>query len=93
MHKIVELLIGQLATDPELRGRFAANPSRLLRELAERDLDLTQIEIEALAKTDPEAIHSFAAALDARLRKASIEDELAWLGSNQTQRKKEDNTK
>lgn len=75
MHKIVELLIGRLATDPKLRRRFAANPVRLLRELAEEGLELTEIEIEALAATNPAAIRAFATALDARLRKASLTDE------------------
>lgn len=75
MHKHVEQLLGRLATDPKLRRRFAANPLALLRELAESGLELTDIELEALATTDPEAIRSFAAALDARLRKAPLTDE------------------
>jgi hypothetical protein len=77
MHKNVEQLLGRLATDPKLRRRFAANPGALLRELAESGLELTDVELEALASTDPEAIRSFAAALDARLRKAPLPDETA----------------
>lgn len=77
MHKHVEQLLGRLATDPKLRRRFAANPEALLRELAESGLELTDVELEALATTDPEAIRSFAAALDARLRKAPLTDELS----------------
>jgi len=95
MHKIVERLIGQLVTDPELRRRFAANPARLLQELKEGDLDLTEIEIEALANTNPTAIHEFASALDARLLRASIDDAVAssTLQPHSTQRKKQDNSK
>jgi hypothetical protein len=77
MHKHVEQLLGRLATDPKLRRRFAANPEALLRELAESGLELTEVELEALATTDPEALRSFAAALDARLRKAPLLDESA----------------
>jgi hypothetical protein len=68
MHKHVEMLIGRLATDPGLRARFAKQPFEALR--AER-LELTAVEIEALASLDPAAIRAFAAALDARLRKAA----------------------
>ncbi|MGE0639429.1 MAG: Os1348 family NHLP clan protein [Thermoanaerobaculia bacterium] len=77
MHRNVELLIGRLATDPKLRRRFAANPEAVLLELAGQGLELSEIELEALAATAPDAIRSFAAALDARLRKASPGDESA----------------
>lgn len=69
MHKNVELLIGRLATDSKLRRRFAASPEEVLRELSESGLELTEIELAALATTHPEAFRSFAGALDARLRR------------------------
>lgn len=69
MHKNVELLIGRLATDSKLRRRFAASPEAVLRELVESGLELTQIELAALAATAPEALGALAAALDARLRR------------------------
>ena len=69
MHRNVELLIGRLATDSKLRRRFAAGPEDLLRELVERGLELTEIELAALAATPPEALGALAAALDARLRR------------------------
>jgi len=75
MHRNVEVLIGRLATDPKLRRRFAAYPEALLRELADGGLELTEIELEALAETDPAALRSFAAALDARLRKTPLLDD------------------
>lgn len=77
MHRNVEQLLGRLATDPKLRRRFAANPEALLRELAEGGLELTAVEFDALASTDPEALRAFAAALDSRLRKAALPDESA----------------
>jgi len=74
MHENVERLLGRLATDPKLRRRFAAHPIALLRELAEAGLELTPVELAALAATDPEALHAFAAALDPRLLRALLPD-------------------
>lgn len=84
MHRNVELLIGRLATDPKLRRRFAENPEAVLRELSERGLELSEIELEALAATHPEAFRSFAGALDARLRKASPAAETATGADSRT---------
>lgn len=70
MHKNVEVLIGRLATDPQLRRRFALNASHRPGVLGGEGLELTSIELQALAATDPEALERFAAALDARLRRA-----------------------
>ena len=74
MHKNVEALLGRLATDPALRKRFASDAASLLRELTERGFELTKVEIDALASTDPRALSAFAAALDGRLRKATLHD-------------------
>mgnify|MGYP001299829529 CR=1 FL=1 len=71
MHKNVELLIGRLATDPAFRRRFAADPGGLLRELTARGVELTSVEIDALASLDASAIGAFAASLDRRLRHAA----------------------
>lgn len=72
MHRNVETLIGRLATDPMLCRRFAEGPAALLGELCEQGLELTPVEIAALAATDPQAIRRFAEALDPRLRKAPL---------------------
>ena len=69
MHKHVEWFIGRLATDPGLQTRFAKQPFEVLRDQL---LELTEVEIEALAAIDPAALRAFTAALDARLRKASL---------------------
>ena len=73
MHRNVETLIGRLATDPELRRRFAEDPAALLGELRDQGFELTDVEREALASTDPDAIRAFAEALDRRIRKAALE--------------------
>jgi len=69
MHKNIEILIGRLATDPRLLERFAEMPQEVLREAG---LELTAIEMSALAATDPEAFREFTAVLDKRLYKASV---------------------
>lgn len=68
MHRNVEILIGRLATDPELQRRFARSPEAVLRE---QGLELTELECAALAATDPGAFRVLAAALDRRIRRAS----------------------
>lgn len=73
MHRNVETLIGRLATDPKLRRRFAETPTVVLEELSGQGLELTSVELAALAAMDPKALHSFAGSLDRRLRKADQE--------------------
>ena len=73
MHRNVETLIGRLATDPELRRRFAEDPTAFLGELRDQGFELTDVEREALASTDPDAIRAFAEALDRRIRKAALD--------------------
>ena len=68
MHKNVETVIGRLVTDRGLLSRFAKDPRRFLRELR---LELSDVEVRALAATDPRAFRALAEALDARLRKAA----------------------
>ena len=71
MHKNVEVVIGRLATDSELRTRFAEEPWEVLRE---QRLELSEVEFAALAAVDPDAIHAFAQTLDARIRRARKAD-------------------
>ncbi len=68
MHRNVEILIGRLVTDPDLRRRFAGHPRAALRA---QFLELTEVEEEALAAIDPAALRALAAALDARLCRAA----------------------
>jgi hypothetical protein len=72
-HRTVESLLGRLATDANLRRRFAADPCRLLAQLHADGHDLTGLEMEALAATDAAALQTLADAIDRRLRKADID--------------------
>src|SRR5262245_40533101 len=71
-HRYVESLLGRLATDPALRRRFSRNRAALLRELQSGGFELTGIELDALASTEPGAIDRFAESLDERLHKAEL---------------------
>ena len=71
MHKNVEILIGRLATDKSLQNRFSRDAHKTLRE---QGLELTDVELTALAAIDPNAFRAFTAAVDARLCKASLAD-------------------
>ena len=75
-HRNVETLLGRLATDPLLRRRFAADPTGVLDQLREQGYELTGVEADALASTDADAIRSFAATLDRRIRRADVASEL-----------------
>ena len=67
----MELLIGRLVTNPIVRRRFADDPAAVLRELQDEGYDLTAIELDALAATDPDAIRAFAESIDPRIRRTN----------------------
>jgi hypothetical protein len=48
-------------------------PGAVLRQLQEEGCELTAVEIDALAATDPEAIQAFAHVIDRRIRKADTQ--------------------
>ncbi len=50
--KTVQLIIGQLLTDEELRATFLDRPVETLASLREGGVELTSTEIIAIAKTD-----------------------------------------
>jgi len=70
--KCVEMIFGKLATDEELRRRFVADPLGTLALLAERGLELTRAESEALAATRADLFARLSEAIDPRLQKASL---------------------
>ena len=67
-HRNVEQLLGRLLTDPA-RRRFAEAPERCLAALSQEGLELSAVEVEALAMTDPDSLRALAERLDRRLRK------------------------
>jgi hypothetical protein len=67
--KNVEQLLGRLVTDPVLRRRFTESPAQFLAELPQQNVELSPIELEALAATDPKSLLTLAERLDRRLRR------------------------
>jgi hypothetical protein len=68
-HKSVEAVIGKLATDEGFRRRFLGNAPAALDELQQRGIELTPVEIQALAALDRDAVRAFAGNIDGRLQK------------------------
>jgi len=51
--RTVELIIGRLLTDEDLRHRFGENPAQTLAALCDLGYELSRSEINALVATDP----------------------------------------
>ena len=71
-HKCVEAIIGKLATDEGFRRRFLVDAVEALEQLQKHGVELTPVEIQALAGTDREVIRSLATGIDERLQKVDL---------------------
>jgi hypothetical protein len=71
----VELFIGRLLTDDDLRAEFTRSPLETLRGYCRRGWDLSSGEIEALMQTDVRFWTTAAAQLPSRLRRCSLQPE------------------
>jgi hypothetical protein len=71
----VELVIGRLVTDEELRTRFARAPLETLQSLSERGFELSSGEIAALVDTDIGLWGRVAARLPSRLQRCPLRSE------------------
>src|SRR2546428_11565366 len=68
----VEILIGKLLTDEELREAFQQNPQGVLVWLLRQGLQLSRLEMEALRSIKPSDLSGLAETIDRRLQKASL---------------------
>ena len=68
--KSVEILIGKLASDEELRHGFRRDRRAAIAKLQSQGLELTTLEVESLVAADADAFDRLADALDPRLQKA-----------------------
>src|SRR3989442_12904860 len=68
----VEILIGKLLTDEELREAFEQDPHEGLVWLVRQGLQLSRLEIEALKAIKPSDLSGPADMSDRRLQKASL---------------------
>jgi hypothetical protein len=70
--RTVELVIGRLLTDEELRLRFNQDPLGTLAEFCERGFELTRGEIDALLQTDTQVWVQTAERINPRLQRCSL---------------------
>jgi len=76
----VERIIGLLATDEGVRGRFRKDPRATLQELLDRGFELNDCEFSSLVALDAREIARFARALDPRLQKIDLRGDGPWKG-------------
>ncbi len=68
----VEMLIGRLLTDEELRRRFVGQPEQTLAELCARGYEFSRGEIDALLQIDTDVWTSGAERISSRLQRCSL---------------------
>jgi hypothetical protein len=70
--KTVQLVIGRLLTDEDLRASFVERPLETLVELREQGFELTEGEIDALSRSDAKVWPSMARVIHPRLQRCSL---------------------
>jgi hypothetical protein len=70
--KTVQLIIGRIVTDEELREKFLVSPVETLARLRELGFELTEAEVEALIQTDNAMWTSAADRIDSRLQRCCL---------------------
>jgi hypothetical protein len=72
-YKTVQFIIGRILTDEELREKFLVSPAETLTYLRdEMGFDLTNAEIDAIARTDLQLWEAGPHWIDARLQRCSL---------------------
>jgi hypothetical protein len=70
--KTVQLVIGWLLTDEDLRLRFSERPRETLTELREQGYELTVDELDALVRSDPIVWPALARKIHPRLQRCRL---------------------
>ena len=70
--RTVQLIIGQILTDEEFRSDFLERSLETLTSLRDKGVDLTLVEIDALAQTDRRFWLIGAEWVDARLQRCRL---------------------
>jgi hypothetical protein len=68
----VELLIGRLLTDEDMRRQFMRKPAGAIEEFRRQGWELSQGEIDALTATDATMWSELAARIPSRLQRCSL---------------------
>jgi hypothetical protein len=71
----VEVVIGRLATNEDLRRQFRVRPEETLRELVAQGLELTPTEVASILACGRRCVEAIAGSIDPRLDKASLDPE------------------
>jgi hypothetical protein len=71
----VELFIGRLLTDGELRRRFIDRPELAIGEFCEQGWELSRGELDALVEMDVKLWFLAAAGLPSRLQRCSLKSD------------------
>jgi hypothetical protein len=74
-HRNVEILIGRLLTDEDLRRRFTRDPRTTLDEFCQQGWELTSCEIDALLSPDASIWADMARRIPSRLQRCSLRSE------------------
>ena len=72
--RTVQLIMGWLLTDEDLRLRFAERPRETLDELREQGYELTVDELDALVRSDPSMWPSVARRIHPRLQRCRLRE-------------------
>jgi hypothetical protein len=83
----VEILLGKLVTDEEVRQRFRVDPQAVFGAARAQGLELSAVEIDALRALDVRALDRLARALDPRIQKASLHDVADPVGARRRSRR------
>jgi hypothetical protein len=75
--KTVQLVIGWLLTDEDLRMRFRERPRETLVELQAQGYELTPDELDALVRSDPDVWPALARRIHPRLQRCSLRNRAA----------------
>jgi hypothetical protein len=70
--RTVQLIVGQILTDEEFRSDFLERPIEALTSLRDRGFELTNVEIDALARTDRRFWAVGAEWIDGRLQRCRL---------------------
>ena len=70
--RTVQLIVGQILTDEEFRFDFLERPVETLTSLRDRGFELTNVEVDALARTDRRLWAVGAEWIDARLQRCRL---------------------
>jgi hypothetical protein len=68
----VERVIGRMVTDQGFRRRFEERPFEALFEIVAGGVELSTVELQALAGMDSTLVARFAEALDPRIQKIEL---------------------